>query len=534
MVMAAVVLYLALALTNIRYPGLNYDECLFVNAALGAPDNDSFLITRVLGIPIMVMPYIGALKAWLMAPVFAAFGVSALTLRIVGILLSACSLPVAFLVLTRLMPPFAAAATTLLLSCDPAFVTISREDFGPIAFMILLKLGAIYCFLRSIQTNSWRFFSLGLVCMAIGMFDKLNFLWFVVALVPASFVYIRPLLSLFRSHRIATALCSTIFTATIAFFYFALIAPLVHAKSRPHFEFISRFGFIAPSCSETLNGHAFSAMVFAEPTPAVCGFVPLWLLPLAVAVSCLVYLARVVSERKLQALTKEFGGVLFFSILWLTILFQIFITPEAGGPHHFMVLWPFHYFVVALSFITVLNAVPLSAKRFLRPALLMATTAWTLNNGIATYQILSDLKSHELKVIWSDRIYNLAQFITAHHSEFARIICADWGIHTQLYALSDPETRRMCFDYWRPCKNATTGSPAALQLTEILRNGKTLTVMHGKTATVFPNARSHFFDLTKSEKLTCEHVSNIVDKEGTTVYELYLVQKPTVSSQSDP
>src|SRR5690606_14881322 len=61
------------ALHRISRPGPLYDEILFVNAALGGIDG-SFVHSTVLGVPFMLMSYVGALKAWLHAPVFALFG----------------------------------------------------------------------------------------------------------------------------------------------------------------------------------------------------------------------------------------------------------------------------------------------------------------------------------------------------------------------------------------------------------------------------------------------------------------------------
>ena len=61
---------------NLAMPGLQYDETLFCNAALGGP-TDAFVCQRVYGVPILLMPYLGALKAWIYAPIFATLPVIA-------------------------------------------------------------------------------------------------------------------------------------------------------------------------------------------------------------------------------------------------------------------------------------------------------------------------------------------------------------------------------------------------------------------------------------------------------------------------
>src|SRR5439155_907360 len=57
----------------------------------GAPDN-TFIYMKLGSVPLLIMPYLGALKAWIYAPVFHLFGVSPLTVRLPAILLAAVTL----------------------------------------------------------------------------------------------------------------------------------------------------------------------------------------------------------------------------------------------------------------------------------------------------------------------------------------------------------------------------------------------------------------------------------------------------------
>src|SRR4026208_227145 len=81
-------LFIVLGTWSRKSPGLQYDEALFINGALGGI-TDSFVHRRVFGIPFMLMPYIGALKAYLFAPIFALLGVSMETIRVPAVVLSA-------------------------------------------------------------------------------------------------------------------------------------------------------------------------------------------------------------------------------------------------------------------------------------------------------------------------------------------------------------------------------------------------------------------------------------------------------------
>jgi len=66
-------IYLLFSCLHLKRPGLYYDEVLFANAALGNIDHSSVQYEWKLGcihLPLMLMSYIGALKAYPFAPIF--------------------------------------------------------------------------------------------------------------------------------------------------------------------------------------------------------------------------------------------------------------------------------------------------------------------------------------------------------------------------------------------------------------------------------------------------------------------------------
>ncbi|HSW98846.1 MAG TPA: hypothetical protein VLF71_03335, partial [Candidatus Saccharimonadales bacterium] len=65
---AAIALYVGIAAYRIRFPGTEYDEALYVNAARGGVDNVTFMTKTFYGFPVLLMPYIGALKAYIFYP----------------------------------------------------------------------------------------------------------------------------------------------------------------------------------------------------------------------------------------------------------------------------------------------------------------------------------------------------------------------------------------------------------------------------------------------------------------------------------
>ncbi len=202
----AVLLMLCIAqalvlLRNIDRPGLYYDEILFVNAAVGGV-GDEFVTQRVGRVPLMLMPYIGALKAWIWSPIFAVWEVGPASVRIPSIVIGLCGNMLACLAMGVWFGRTAAVLTAFAVCFDPTVGMQSRLDWGPNAIMFLCRGG----FLLSVALACTGRTRSGLIGMfafaAAGCFDKLSFLWIAmpgfVAFAVAERVLVR---DLFRRHQ---------------------------------------------------------------------------------------------------------------------------------------------------------------------------------------------------------------------------------------------------------------------------------------------------------------------------------------------
>jgi len=130
MAIASACLFIFLAAYRIQLPGLYYDELAFVNAAQGGADN-TFIHMRLGSVPFLIFPYMGALKAWIYAPVFRFFGVSALTIRLPAILLAAVTLLIFLQTLRAKLGAVWATIAVWILAVDPVNLFPSRLDWGP-------------------------------------------------------------------------------------------------------------------------------------------------------------------------------------------------------------------------------------------------------------------------------------------------------------------------------------------------------------------------------------------------------------------
>src|SRR5256886_13973673 len=138
----AACIFIFLAAYRIELPGLYMNELDFVNAAQGAPDN-TMIYMRLGPVPLLVFPYIGALKAWIYTPIFRLFGVSALTIRLPVILIAAVTLLIFYRAMRRNLGAIWAAIVVWIMAVDPANLFPSRADWGPTLLIYLFPTGLL-------------------------------------------------------------------------------------------------------------------------------------------------------------------------------------------------------------------------------------------------------------------------------------------------------------------------------------------------------------------------------------------------------
>jgi hypothetical protein len=123
-------IYLVLALIKIEFPGIFYDEIAFGNAALGGIDH-YFLHYRMGNFPVLLMTYMGALKAYIYYPIFKIFGVSVYSIRIPTIIISALALYLLVIAVRDFFNWKIALTTLTLIAIDASFINQTRYDNGP-------------------------------------------------------------------------------------------------------------------------------------------------------------------------------------------------------------------------------------------------------------------------------------------------------------------------------------------------------------------------------------------------------------------
>jgi 4-amino-4-deoxy-L-arabinose transferase-like glycosyltransferase len=451
----AVAEYLFFALRHLRLPGLEYDELLYAGAALGK--TDGFIAWRVdcLGtsIPLMLMSYLGALKAWIYTPIFALFGCNPVSARLPVALAGALSLAAVFAVGRLIGGSKTAAAAALLLAADPTFVFGSSRDWGPVALSLLLRVSALYLYCRWLETGSVRIAAVASFVLGLGTYDKVIFLWFVLALILAAALCHRSQCRALTTPRVLAALAASYVLGALPLIAFNLSHNFAtfrgHSLAAGHWKeyLVQRWSVFWG----TLDGSMVYYLMNLSSIPAAAG--PggsqpsgiadrvteglAWLLPIrSTFLPLLLASASVVALLAARRLHRG-HWLTFCSLQILVTAGFILVTEEASGPHHTIMLYPFVQLVIALVFSEVhgaAGALSPPGRAVARTAAVLCLAATLVSQTVIAARYLSSFRINGGAGAWSDAIYDLAAYTRGNPD--MRFVLMDWGFGTQLLLLA--------------------------------------------------------------------------------------------------
>jgi Dolichyl-phosphate-mannose-protein mannosyltransferase len=521
-VIAAACLFVLLATYRIQLPGLYYDEVIFVNAAQGDPGN---IVYRVGSVPLFVMPYMGALKAWLYAPIFRLCGVSVLTIRLPAVLLAAVTLLIFYRAMRGTLGPLWASAVVWIMAIDPLNLFTSRLDWGPTVLMHLFEAAIIALwFSYREKPKLWKPVVI-VICFGLGTFDKFNFVWFALAFSIGTFVCYRDsikdvLASLPRFVPWSVAILVAIVLGIMLY----MVRQLLYSTG------ISPVRMILTSLIGTMSGATIAEFVF-ESHAGIISFTPVLLILVDgfLALTCLA-----LPSSNAQACENRKNGF-FFLIIGFLIFAQIVITPHSGGPHHYAMIspWPLLAFAfLAKSFYTQIA----EKNRRLLAALLLACVTICLFcvNAHNTAVVLSYFRTNQhYNPRWSPAIYSLSGYVNKHGYEARRIVTLDWGLDNQLRALAPKKLQEQMYDYWaalRELDKKTVAEHRAL-VDSAFPEGKSFALTFAESRETFPETRRNFLAAVAFHPQLKSRLMKEFWFGGEKIYELYeVVRQPAIQS----
>jgi len=439
---AMIVGFVFLAAVALDRPGYYYDEVIFVPVALrvlGQCDVDAAVTVQAGCLPLMqTLGYVGAIKAWLHAPIFALFGINVWTVRLPSILIAAASLLVVWHFARRELGVAWSLLLLALLATDPVLINHARLDWGPQMIAALMRVTALAALWRWLQTG--RMFWLGTLCVALllGFFDKLNFVWVILALGGATaLVAPRLVLERLRDGRPWQPAVAGVTGVLLLWGTLTLLRGAVKldiggdvASLTATAQFLKVWNLYAA----TFSGTSVINWVFGTEAVTTSAFNVLALVQLGVAVLLLAAWRPWTPARRLLALLTVFIVLLFTAIT---------VTPQVSGTHHLVMLWP-------LPMLHLVTLLAILSQHVSEPApgtwratrIALATIGAAACGVLLAWNVGWDFRNADT---WqNDRDYKpgfdlaIAR-VDARLDKLGvdRVISVDWGLHQQLVTLAD-------------------------------------------------------------------------------------------------
>jgi dolichyl-phosphate-mannose-protein mannosyltransferase len=511
--------YFILAIIKINYPGVHYDEIYFGNAAVGGID-DVFIRYKIGNFPILLMTYIGALKAYFYYPIFKVFGVSAYSIRIPTILVTAISLYVLYGATKRLFNDRVALLTLFLLSIDASFISQTRYDVGPTVIEFLLKTIVIYLFAWYLQSSRDKYLFWIYVMLSLGLFNKLNFIWFINSFYFAVLVVYRNIWpnlqekGMMRSHTRGVVLLSYLPLAGY-FLWMNYIYDLFQPLS--FHDIISRWSGVFSNVKDLVTGVSFYNY-------ALGNMHSLWndlffLMIAAILAAGLIF--NVLLKKNPQPNKKNY---FLFVLVIVTTIPQILITKEAKNIWHVFTLYPCIPIIMSVSLIALYDL--LSKKAFAKFAVIALIALITAHQLIIDYKYIQAYKEPTKNIYWSMKIYDLIKYTRNDPHRFASI---DWAIHTQLTTFTCLRDKYKELSYAFRDMTFTEDNKRWL-VSEYLDPRKNYYfIAHSEVNTYFHKARNNLFTLADENNIQMKLIKTISDEDGKVIFEIYAPESITIA-----
>ena len=403
----------------------------------------AFLKSGLLGtgfrIPLMVLPYLGAIQAWLYQPILRFLKVTPLALRLPALLVGAGSVWMFFALLERVAGRRAAIAGALLLATDASFVLATTFDFSPIALLHFSMLGGILLLLRFDRTQSRKCLALASFLFGLALWHKAVFGWALAGLAAGA-------MAAFPGRTLKRLSPATVSIAALALLRGA--SPLLYYNLRTKGDTLRTGRVLVASTplsqkalmlADTLSGSALFGFL-TEESPGGETTPPSGLLDRAS-----VRLSDAVGN-----LASGYGSLLaccllpwlwftpmrraaVFAAAYLAVAWGAMVAlPNTGQAlHHVILLWPFPHFLIAIA-LTQLTG---KLGRWGAWALCAAVLALAASNFLLLNQYYARLVTRGPAAVWTDAIYGLSDYLDGMRGR--NIFAVDWGYAATLRLLSD-------------------------------------------------------------------------------------------------
>ncbi|HKD18496.1 MAG TPA: hypothetical protein VKG23_11575 [Thermoanaerobaculia bacterium] len=414
--------------------GYQMDEALYVESAVymlrgsGEPpfvhEAGAWIAAGGRRWPLMIIPYVGAAKAYVALPLFAAFGIGAETARATGALLGALGISGLTVLVGSMAGWLAALVTGLLLAIHPSYLDLTVFDHGGSAvWMGAMGLLAFALTVHFRRRSAATAFLVGLAA-GLGVWGRANFVWLLAAALLAA-VVVSGRRGFPTAREVLSALAGALAGAAPLLVYeLRSRAGTLHAASA------MRQPFSAGRPGARLGGMA-ELMVSSRQLRAIWGGpgTQAWEIALGAALLVLVAVALVAripgSDPSVSSVRRAFA----LATLALTAILVLSGLPV--GQHHMLAVLP-----LALASVTILGVE--LGRRSKGAAVVfigLAAAAAAVSVGWDV-RIDRGLRETEGRGVWSSALFRIRDRLEAERVAPERFKILDWGYQNNLYVVS--------------------------------------------------------------------------------------------------
>jgi hypothetical protein len=533
-IFSACLFFLFAGLAFLTKIGIENDETIFVGAFL-KPYGGAYTIR--IGhsrIPLMVMTYIGTLKAWLYRPLMSIFGTGLVTLRLPMLLAGVAGVWFFYRLLYRIAGLRAAIIGCTLLAVDSTYLLTVCFDWGPVALQHLLLLAGLLLLVRFYQQGALPALFWGFCLLGLGMWDKALAVWMLSGIgVAAMLVFPGRLLALASRKRIAISIVG---------FTLGVLPLLVFNLENEWATFrgnVSRDTSDIPGKArlliETAKGDGLFGWMFDEQWQTPAPHAPRGIVEQASAkISSLAghprrhalfyaFLLAVLLTplARGEALRAILFALVAMAVAWVEMAAN---ANTGGGVHHTILLWPFPQLVVAVS----LAAASRRLGRAGIPALAVVTVVLTVSGLLVTNEYFYVSYRFGASPVWSDAIFPLSGFLKNVPS--GNVYCVDWGMLDSLRYLSHGKLPLAVGN--DPISKPQLSPEDREPVLRMLADPGAVFVAHTKDFENFQGTNDHLVKFAAAEGYRRDMLAVISDSFGRPAFEVYrFVAPPPVSGQ---
>lgn len=515
--------FVAIGMLFVPRLGIEADEALITNGIYDHGDPWYSWKFADVELPIMLISYLGALKAWFYNGVFLFAAPRPIILRLPMLLMAAGTLWLFFELLDRTLSRRAAWIGTMLLATDTSYLLLNTADYGPVTLQFVFKLAALVLLVRFHKTGSRRDLAYAFFLLGLGLWDKAVFAWVLFGLAAAALaVFPREVRKHLSPANIAVA-GVTMLAGALPLVIYNIDRPLETLRSNAHLEQTSVMAK-AVLVRGTMDGSVmFGFLTAVEPGPQP-GQPNHWYQSLSLAASRwtghprrnVMLVAAIAAVLSLLIFWKRLWNsparapVLFGLIACAGTWLPMVLTAGAGrAAQHVILLWPFHLIPIA----AVLAQIPSRVIPAIVTALLCGS------NLAVTNQYYADLIVNGPALRWTDAMDPLHRYLTDLHAR--RIVAADWGFIETMNLLSEGELPM----YYVPYADAGTSQSADQAASALLRDPASIFVAHAQGLAIHPKERAALEDLARREQYQEEILTTVQDRNGRPTFDVFRFRK---------